>query len=498
MPSLCFFPRLRIRFPLVNLHKIATTAQVAMVPVPPGKRAPFGWSVFALPLPGQGEARLTWAPHPPTDAASVPARTLAGHLRFTTAIDDRECKVVAVRLAASGRPLGQLDLRYAHALETFALPLDGTYLEAARAEGVVLSLVSATSPLWLLAPAVGAEAPGLAPSLLPETPKDTRSAAHLHWLASLNSLHTWGWMEGCVLDALEDLHVAYPDFGFSSARRDHLARFFPADGSLRGENPRSEPCDDTIYGIEATLMFSALASDQRSHPWVDRAVAWWLGQANAEGAILDETLLSAEGSYTIAYPLARVAALREREDLGRTALVQLDIRRRLLWHEDAVWLRYHFHDGSRTFRNWARGVAWHFLGSARSARELSMFRGLERGPLGLDLRRLADLALATQLPDGLWRCFLDEPATAPDTSGSAGIATALALCARHGWIEPEPALAAAGRAEAALLLHLAADGQLDGVAQSNRGGEELQRSDYRVLSSMGAGLLGQLRAALTA
>ncbi len=475
----------------MTLHQVASLAHAPALPPPAGKRAPFGWTCFAVPLPGEGAARLRWPGH------STPPAT-PGVLRLTTAIDDRELKLLSVRLADSGRPLGQLDLRYAHALETFALPLSDTDLAAAAREGIELTLDLATTPLWLLSPEVAAEAPGLAPALLPDTPAETRPAAHLRWLASPNSLHTWGWMEGCVLDALEDLHDAYPktEFDFSDARRAHLEKFFPADGSLRGETPRSEPCDDAIYGIEATLMFSALASDRPAHPWVDRAVAWWLSRTNAEGAILDETLLSAEGSYTIAYPLARVAALRAREDLARAALAQLDVRRRHLWHEDAVWLRYHFHDGSRTFRNWARGLAWHFLGTARCARELRAFPGLDLQPVLADLRRLAALALALQLPDGLWRCFLDEPATAPDTSGSAGIAAALALCARHGWIEPAPALAAARRAEAALYRHLAADGQLGGVAQSNRGGEALQRSDYRVLSSMSAGLLGQLRAAL--
>jgi rhamnogalacturonyl hydrolase YesR len=474
----------------VNRHIPAASAQAPVLPLPDGKRTPFGWSAIALPLPEQGKARFSWT------AVSEQFGSTPGHLRLTTAIDDRECKTVAVRLAASGRLLGRLDIRYAHALETFALPLDSASFAAALSEGVALSLDSATSPLWLLHPDVATEAPGLAPALLPEHPAETRPAAHLRWLASLNSLHTWGWMEGCVLDALEDLDAAYPNSGFAAARRSHLEKFFPADGSLRGETPKSEPCDDTIYGIEATLMFSALASDQPSHPWVDRAVAWWLAHANAEGAILDDTLLSAEGSYTIAYPLARVAALRRRKELARSALVQLEIRRSHLWHEDALWLRRDLHDGSRSFRNWARGVAWHFLGCARVARELAAFPALDRAPLQADLRRLAALALTTQLPGGLWRCFLDEPDTSPDTSGSAGIAAALALSARHGWIEPAPALAAARRAEAALLLHLAADGQLGGVAQSNRGGEALQRSDYRVLSSMGAGLLGQLRATL--
>ena len=41
------------------------------------------------------------------------------------------------------------------------------------------------------------------------------------------------------------------------------------------------------------------------------------------------------------------------------------------------------------------------------------------------------------------------------------------------------------------------DGFLTGVAQSNAGGEQLQREGYRVIAQFGAGLTGQLIAART-
>lgn len=451
---------------------------------PAGKRAPFGWPSFAVPAPGEGAALLRWS-------AAAPAGP--GSLRLSTAVDDRECRHLVVRLA-SGRELGRMDLRYAHALETFDLPLGAEELAAASAEGLALALEGGPAPLWLTAPAVAAEAPGLAPALLSDTPRGSRAAAHLRRLASLDSLHAWGWLEGCVLDALGELHRLYPQSGYAAARRAHLDRFFPADGSLRAETPRGAPHDDAIDNIESTLMFSALAADQPDHPWLERAREWWMAHAGPDGTLLDGDMLSAEGSYTVAYPMARLARLRDRPELARLALAQLAVRRERLWSGDALWLRWYPADGSRTFRNWARGLTWHFLGSVRTAAELGDHPGL--APILEDLRRLATLALSTQRPDGLWNCFLDEPATGPETSGSAGLATALALSARAGWIAPVPALAAARRAHAALLAHLAPDGHLGGVSQANRGGEALQRSGYRVLSSMGAGLLGQLHAAL--
>jgi unsaturated rhamnogalacturonyl hydrolase len=61
---------------------------------------------------------------------------------------------------------------------------------------------------------------------------------------------------------------------------------------------------------------------------------------------------------------------------------------------------------------------------------------------------------------------------------------------------PEAMRDAAHRAYEGLLPHVRPDGLLGGVAQSNRNGEELQRSGYRVLSQMAMGLMGQLSAAI--
>jgi rhamnogalacturonyl hydrolase YesR len=112
-----------------------------------------------------------------------------------------------------------------------------------------------------------------------------------------------------------------------------------------------------------------------------------------------------------------------------------------------------------------------------------------------EIRRCAAFARQHQRPDGLWNCFVDDPESFPDTSGSAGIATALALGARAGVLTPDD-LAAARRTIPALDARLTPDGFLGGVAQSNRGGEALQRSDYRVLSPMAMGLMAQLLVAV--
>lgn len=82
-----------------------------------------------------------------------------------------------------------------------------------------------------------------------------------------------------------------------------------------------------------------------------------------------------------------------------------------------------------------------------------------------------------------------------DTSGSAGLAAALARAHTAGWL-PVEARQAAQKAFAGLRKYLTPDGLLAGAAQSNKGGDGLQRGDYRVIYQMGMGLQAQLVAAL--
>jgi rhamnogalacturonyl hydrolase YesR len=100
-----------------------------------------------------------------------------------------------------------------------------------------------------------------------------------------------------------------------------------------------------------------------------------------------------------------------------------------------------------------------------------------------------------QLPSGLWSVFVDEPDLLPDTSGSAGIGAALALAAKHGWLDAS-ARTTAETCLTGLKQHLTPDGFLGGASQSNKGGPGLQRSDYRVIYPMGMGMTAQLIAAL--
>ena len=145
---------------------------------PADKRVPFGWPAFAVPAPGTGAVILRWpklAPRPEPLA-----------LRLTTAIDDRECKRIAVRDAA-GAYWGEFDLRYAHALETFCVILP---VGAPVAAGLHLTMTAGTSPLWCLAPSAAAAGPGLAPHLLTAGPPADPTAVFLAQLRAPECQHT--------------------------------------------------------------------------------------------------------------------------------------------------------------------------------------------------------------------------------------------------------------------------------------------------------------------
>lgn len=456
-------------------------------PLPEGKRVPAGWPAFAV---GSEPVRLRLGGAP-----------VAGEswFRLTTAVDDRELREIEVRAGnADGAFLGILDLRYAHAIETFQLPLTAETAAIVAREGVVLRLRGSGPPLWFFgAPASAGHSSELPiefrPHLMHAGEATDRLAEFRNRFGSLASLQTFGWMQGCVFDGLYDLGLRPGGQRYQEAAQAHWRVFLPTPGRLVYESPRSAPMDGRVYGIEGGLPFADLVRRDQASPVVDLFVSFARKHVRADGAIQDGDTLSAEGSYTVGYPLAEIAAARRDRDLGELALVQLRLRSERLWHDGAIWLRRTDAD-VRTFRAWARGVTWHALGVARSIAPLREL-GLNTAELELELRRVAAWVLPLQRPDGLWACYIeDRDRGLPDTSGSAGIAAALAIGHRAGVLAPE-AMTAARRTVPALVAQLTPDGILGGAAQSNRGGEALQRSDYRVLSQMGMGLLAQLLAA---
>lgn len=404
----------------------------------------------------------------------------AGFLRIAIGHDDREPRAIEVRFAGSGELCGIVDARFGCEYQPFQLPVDEKAMNRIRREGVRLSLKEGKKPLFLLdgGRTIRRDAPALIPHLVAATGLDP-AAEFRRRLDSFDSLQQLSWMEGCVLEALEDLRM-------TRTLRRHLEYFF--------DRPLDSVPNTMWRSPENTLPAAALARQQKDHPAIARTVEYWRKLPPPEAEMKGARAVSAEGCYTFAYPCAVVARLQRSAELEQLAIRQLRARRDRLIAGERFFLR-HYEDGRRTFPGWARGVAWYSLGFAKTLGVLADRADL--GDLREELRRILLWAIARQRPDGLWSCFVEDHSIAPDTSGSSGIAAAIALAVRRGWLS-EPALEPARKARQALRSRLTSDGFLTGVSQSNKAeaGEALQRSEYRVILQFGMGLLGQLEAAL--
>ncbi len=460
-------------------HLTARAVAGPVLPLPPGKRASFGWqieAITAMPL------LLRWE-------GAAPAQTPV-ELRITVGLDVRDEKTITATLIGSDRVIGTFDVRFASLFQPYAIPLAPADAAAVQRDGVTLR-VTRGSPLHVLVG--GADLPAeLQPHLLVPGTRDRRTEFFAR-LGSLASIQPWSWNEGCVLDGLMDLGALPGRANFRATAEQHIA-LFVRDGTLVYENHVSAISDGKVYGIEGTLPFAALAQTAPRHPLLELPVKFWLAHRDAEGAIIDGRQTTSEGAYTVGYPLALIGLARGDEALQRLALAQLRLRHERLFDGRTFW-RTRDAAGKKGNRNWARGIAWQLLGEARTLRALRHHP--EAAGLIAGFRELADWIQAFQRPDGLWSVFVDEPSLTPDTAGSAGLAAALAIGAREGWL-PASARAAAARCLGGLDAHLTADGFLGGVSQSNKGGEAIQRGTYRVIYQMAMGLMAQLIASLEA
>ena len=415
----------------------------------------------------------------------------AARLRFTVAVDHRVAHRVRVGNAVSGEEYGIIEVLFSCPGQVFELGLSPEAAAAALRDGLSLTLTEDLPSLWIVAPGPHA-CPAILPHLLPEQESE-KEHEFRSLFASTASLQPCDWMGICVLDGLADL-ASLGDFAARKALHHHLAVCFdPVHGTR--ENMFGEPANDQPGGPESTGPYALLAMLQRTNPALALAEqGFQLAYNPATDAVGDRVV--AESAYNVAYPMMAMAVWAGRDCWYERSLRQLEANRMFLADKDDLWLRFCPRTQSRTFQNWSRGVAWYLLGLVRT---LALIPEHER-PEGLvaEAGRVAAWVGTFQLPGGLWPCFFKEPSTVPDTSGSAGIAAAIALGVNRGIIDPvhQPIALATRQGLADFLTQ---DGWLRGASQSNKkeaAARDLQRSQYRVVAPWGMGLFAQLLAAL--
>ena len=450
------------------------------IPLPAGKREPFAWKTSAA---GAEPLLLDWP--------DFPSGATATALRLTVGMDVRDEKLIEAWLPQSGRVLGTFDVRYGCLFQVFEIPLQADDTAAIRREGLGLRLTRG-SELRIFTAGEGIPAALLPHLLVPGTAD--RMTEYLAGMDSPACVQSFSWQGGCVLDGLMDLSGLPAHIHLRDAARRQLARYV-MDGKLVYENHVSSISDGRIYGIEGTLPFAALAQLEPQHPLLELALKFWAEQRGGEDAVLDGQHTSSEGCYTVGYPMAVIGKIRQDDALQQWALTQLRVRQARLFDGTMFWRTSEPKDGvvQKGNRAWARGIGWQLLGFARTLRELNHRSDLAE--LIISFQQLAAWVMPFQRPDGLWSVFVDKPDLPPDTSGSAGIAAALAIGAQQGWLD-NTAKSAAAKTLTGLLPHLTPDGFLGGVSQANKGGEPLQRGSYRVIYQMGMGLMAQLIAVL--
>lgn len=455
------------------------------LPVPTGRRVPFGWGYFTLPT---GEEGLVLK-------VGKEGATVAGtpRLRLMVALDTRDEREVEVTLATSGKKIGVLSIWYASALQVFECALK-TSLAELQKQGVRLRLVQGQEPIYFIesTPQTGSHL-WVGQGTLGASVKGSPSEAFQSTFCSLRSLHPFGWMGGCTLDGLLALSRS-GRFPAATAALDAQLKLFVPDGeNLIYENPNTQPSDNQFNNVEAGLPFVVIAEKYPQHPSI-RLFTDFCKNRIENGKVKGESLTT-EGCYTLAYPLAVVARATGQPTLYEYALIELQERIKYLTDAEAVYQRASKDGSTRGFRNWGRGYVWFLLGLVRTATVIREDKAFAQDARLKKIQEAyvyyAQLALRHQQPDHSWRGYLDRPETPYDASATAGLGAALLYGKRAGWLPdfPEKRLT---DIRSRLEKSLTPDGFLTGSCQINRGGEALQQSHYRVISQYVMGLMAHL------
>jgi len=124
---------------------------------------------------------------------------------------------------------------------------------------------------------------------------------------------------------------------------------------------------------------------------------------------------------------------------------------------------------------WGRGNAFPALGLALTLSDFPQRYADFSGLLLAYQRHLAALS-KFQGPDGMWREVVDEPASYPEFSATAMIATAMLIGIRHGWLDPHSYQPRVDKAWEAIVRRVGPEGRLMDVCEST--GKQKSETDY--------------------
>lgn len=462
--------------PLAPVH-----SSTSRLPVTDGKRVPLSMDYFSIDMEKGLTLRAKGGKNRNSDKV---------YLRLQVAIDTREQDEVEVYLAKSGIKVGRLSIWYATALQLFETELNATPAQISE-EGLLLKMIAPQKPLYLLA---SSEDNG-SHILIHTRPESKKLLHEMSAVYSQRSVQPFGWLEGCVLDGLQELYLRKNDQKALATIREHLKLFLKPDGQLIYEDPLGKPSDNRFNNLEAGLPFSVIARHEPEHASLLLFLDYC--KTRISNKEVKGNSLTTEGCYTIAYPLAAIARDLKQREWFEFALIELEERVRGLTDETAVYTRGWKDKGLKTYRNWGRGYTWFLLGLIRTTEILEKDSPFKNDSRIKYLKEVyvyyARLALTHQQPDHSWRAYLDLDETGYDTSATAGLGAALAHGQRLGLLA-DFSTNRLKQIRARLSKNLTPDGFLNGICQQNAAGEGLQKSEYRVIAQYVLGLMAQIDA----
>lgn len=232
----------------------------------------------------------------------------------------------------------------------------------------------------------------------------------------------FGWMGGCVQDALLELHFQ-GDTKATDTLRLHLDKYLDDTKGIIFENPNTIPVDGNFNSIEDFLPIAAITALYPEHISIGNALEFILKRKNTDGLIASGKEVTTEGCYTIAYPLVALAVAKNDHSLAQLAIDQIIVRTKMLTDETAIYQRSRL-DGHKSFRNWGRGVAWYLLGSIKTYKlikdnKLENLQGMQA--LANSFKQLSKMVVDHQNKNGMWTAYIDRAETGVDTSTTGGM-----------------------------------------------------------------------------
>lgn len=451
------------------------------------------WETIAIPSGGTSNVHLKFA--------HIDEEQLTGtmlRIRLTVAEKVPGRTVIHAVLPQSGERIASFDIRYGYRMQIFEAPISSEDIRKIMIEGITFVIEEGAS-VNIVGCMKSGESAVFTPHLLigdmsPSIPM------FLRHLTGSTAFHPTGWMEGCVLDGMHELYASTRSPAIFRAIQQHLQLYLEPKKKKNPQKASPRVVNGKIVGdvIEEHLPLAVLSRLVPDHPAISAAIDFWNEHKQEDSAIFDNETrtITTEGAYTVAYPMAVIAHIRQNEALADLSLRQLLSRRDHLTDANAIYLRRNMDTRATSFRNWNRGSAWYMLGWIKTLVSLQQVlpdTALEEA--SQEFRRVAELAAKYQDYSGLWHCFWDRQESGLETSGSAGVAAAFAIGARIGLLDASY-VTRARLTWNALQSSMSPDGLLTGVAQTNQGGEELQMSGYRTIFPMGMGLVAQLGAEL--